>query len=112
MSIIIDFIKYIGYANILSLTAFILALAAFVTALIVDHKKEKENENFINFPKMGDAFQTGWYRTLGRECKPNLYKCKAKQQTWCSENKDCSVSEHNLQGQLMKEPMTWFDRFV
>ncbi len=67
--------------------------------------------NVTIFPQLGDAFKTGIYRTFGQECKPGMHKCKAKDQYWCSSNKNCTVGEHHLQGTLY-EPKIWFDRYV
>lgn len=96
--------------SIITLVVFIIIIILCVVLPIVLIKKDGFES--ITYPKMGDAFETGWYRTLGKECKPNLYKCKAKEQYWCSKRKDCKVPEHNLQGTLLKEPIPWFYRFV
>lgn len=101
---------FIGYTVLIFITIGLIIFGAIVASKAYSTKAY--TDNFIDFPKMGDAFKSGWYRTLGLECKPNLYKCKAKDQYWCSDRIDCAVPEHNLQGTLMKEPMKWFDRFV
>ena len=50
----------------------------FMVVVIADPIELTKKDKFsdIIYPKAGDAFLSGWYRTLGRECKPNLHKCK------------------------------------
>ena len=95
-------------------SAIVIAIVAIVFLAIAI---SKQNPPIEGFPKMGDAFETSWYRTLGRECEPGLYKCRIKKDSgtlhyFCSKNKDCKIHQQNVHAELMKEPMSWFDRFV
>lgn len=91
----------------LFLTLIILASMGYFTEPFTNNNAN----NMTVFPQLGDAFKTGIYRTFGQECKPGMHKCKAKDQYWCSSNKNCTVGEHHLQGTLF-EPEIWFDRYV
>lgn len=91
------------------------ALALSIAAIIVATNSEGFAD--IKFPKMGDAQSTGWYRTLGRECKPNDHKCVVKNNSgsyhyFCSKHKNCNIERENVQGELIDEPMAWQVRYA
>ena len=89
--------------------AFIALVMIGVTIYLV--VRDNQEEPFMNYPKIKDALQSGWYNTFGRECK--YYKCKTKDRYWCSMDKDCIIPEHHLKGELMNlKDHPWFYRFV
>ena len=93
----------------------ILSIILSISALVIANMNKSNNKEYFNplgYPKAGDAFETGNYSTMGRECKPNLYKCKVNNQYFCSKHKDCYIPEDNVRGTLMKSPMSWFNRYV
>lgn len=103
--------------GVLYFITFALACTALGLFLSYYYIEGFNDMNFsLAYPKMGDAATTGWFRTMGRECKPNLFKCKVNQGAqahyFCSKNPNCEIPEYNVRGIRMKEPMSWFDRFV
>lgn len=95
------------------LIIFAISLAALILAVFNFIKINNVNEPFET---IGDAYKTGWYQTFGHECHPSLYKCmvnnKNQNHYFCSANPNCEISYHNVKGKLLKEPLTWFQRFV
>lgn len=96
--------KIVGFLVVLALFAIII-----VPSVLFSNKDKFQD---IIYPKAGDAFLSGWYRTLGRECKPNLHKCKVNERYFCSERADCTIPQYNVIGKKVKEPMSWFDRYA
>lgn len=101
----------------------IIILLTFVTiislalGLYFDRYYTVDQFNNIIYPKLGDAFDNSHYSTFGQECKPGLFKCKVNgtvQGThyFCSSHPNCEIKEHNIKGHKMKEPLTWFERFI
>ena len=76
---------------------------------------EGDIETFDDFPLMGDAQKTGFYKTFNRKCKPGLNKCVVKNNSgsyhyFCS--KDCHLKKENVKGEKIEEPMSWEVRYA
>lgn len=72
-------------------------------------------ESFQNFPKASDAYTSGQYDTMGKECAKGTNKCYIKNPEgtyhyFCSKN--CEIPEENVKGTKVEEPMDWQVRYA
>lgn len=80
------------------------------------NETSKHNEGFMVYPKAPDAYHTGEFDTLQRECEAGLKKCMKPVNGgngityWCAPT--CTNKHMQLDGVEIKEPMAWQVRFA
>jgi hypothetical protein len=84
--------------------------------LLQNKTPEEKFQDKLIFPKAQDAYSTGEFDTLQRECAPGLTKCMKYLNGgnavtyWCAPH--CINKRLHLTGIPLKEPMDWNARFA